>query len=135
VNEYVSIFLLIFECYISIDLDDDQFRFMHDAIIVFFIKSLKNTSEEMIYIFNNILIKKIFEAMINLENREKLIFLCEIIYKIMDPIDKQQVEFFKMFKDYLASDREILYGCFSILHDLIPIYSEALMDICLFYIL
>lgn len=135
VNEYVSIFLLIFECYISIDLDDDKFRVMHEAIIVFFIKSLKNRSEEMIYIFKNILIKKIFEAMVNLENREKLIYLCEIIYKIMDPTDAQQVEFFKMFKDYLSSNEEILFECFSILHDLIPNYSEALMDICLFYIL
>lgn len=135
VNEYVSIFLLIFECYISIDLDDDKFKVLHDALIIFFIKSLKNRSEEMIYIFKNILIKKIFEAMINTENREKLIYLCEIIYNIMDPTDAQQVEFFKMFKDYLNSNEEILYECFSILHDLIPNYSEALMDICLFYIL
>ena len=135
VNEYVSIFLLIFECYISIDLDDDKFRVMHEAIIVFFIKSLKNRSEEMIYIFKNILIKKIFEAMASLENRERLIYLCEIIYKIMDPTDTQQVEFFRIFKDYLGANEEILYECFSILHDLIPNYSEALMDICLFYIL
>jgi len=135
VNEYVSIFLLIFESYISLDLDDDKFQVMHDAIIIFFIKSLKNRSEEMIYVFKNILIKKIFEAMINQENREKLIYLCEIIYKIMDPTETQQVEFFKMFKDYLSTNEEILYECFSILHDLIPTYSEAIMDICLFYIL
>lgn len=135
VNEYVSIFLLIFESYISLDLDDDKFQVMHDAIIIFFIKSLKNRSEEMIYVFKNILIKKIFESMINQENREKLIYLCEIIYKIMDPTESQQVEFFKMFKDYLSTNEEILYECFSILHDLIPTYSEAIMDICLFYIL
>ena len=135
VNEYVSIFLLIFDCYISIDLDDFKFKVLHEALIVFFIKSLKNRSEEMIYIFKNILIKKIFEAMNSLENHEKLIYLCEIIYKIMDPTDAQQVEFFKMFKDYLSTNEEVLYECFSILHDFIPNYSEVLMDICLFYIL
>ncbi len=135
VNEYVSIFLLIFESYIAIELDDDKFRVMHDAIIIFFIKSLKNRSEEMNYIFKNILIKKIFEAMVTPGNRDKLIYLCEIIYRIMDPTDAQQVEFFKIFKDYLKENEEILYECFSILHDLIPNYSEALMDICLFYIL
>ena len=37
VNEYVSIFLLIFESYIAIDLDDDKFKVLHDAIIIFFI--------------------------------------------------------------------------------------------------
>ncbi len=135
VNEYVSIFLLIFDSYISIDLDDDKFRVLQDAIIVFFIKSQKNRSEEMIYIFKNILIKKIFDAMTDLENRDKLIYLCEIIYKIMDPTESQQVEFFKMFKNHISSNEEILYECFSILHDLLPNYSESLMDICLFYIL
>jgi hypothetical protein len=40
-----------------------------------------------------------------------------------------------MFKDYLSTNEEVLYECFSILHDLIPNYSEVLMDICLFYIL
>ena len=135
VNEYISIFLLIFEAYVSIDLDDDKFKILHEAIIIFFLKSLKNRSEEMIYIFKNILIKKIFEAMINNENRDKLIYLCEIIYKIMDPTDAQQVEFLKTFKEYLSNNEEILYECFSILHDLIPFYSENLIDICLFYIL
>jgi hypothetical protein len=135
VNEYASIFLQIFECYINIDIDDDKFKILHDALIVFFIKSLKNRSEEMIYIFKNILIKKIFDSMLNLENRDKLVFLCEIIYKIMDPLESQQVEFLKIFKENLESNEEILYECFSILHDLIPNYSEQLIDICLFYIL
>lgn len=135
VNEYVSIFLLIFDAYISIDLDDEKFRLMHDAIILFFIKSLKNRSEEMIYIFKNILLKKIFEAMNNMENREKLVYLCEIIFKIMDPVEAQQVDFFKMFKEYLSLNEDVLYECFSILHDLITNYSESLMDIMLFYIL
>lgn len=135
VNEYASIFLQIFECYITIDIDDEKFKILHDALIVFFIKSLKNRSDEMIYIFKNILIKKIFDSMLNLENKDKLIFLCEFIYKIMDPLESQQVEFLKIFKENLESNEEVLYECFSILHDLIPNYSEQLIDICLFYIL
>jgi hypothetical protein len=135
VNEYASIFLQIFECYINIDIEDDKFKVLHDALILFFIKSLKNRSEEMIYIFKNILIKKIFDSMLNLENRDKLLFLCEIIYKIMDPLESQQVEFLKIFKDNLEKNEEVMYECFSIIHDLIPNYSEQLIDICLFYVL
>ena len=129
VNDYASIFLLIFESYISLDLEDEKFLIMHNYIKIFFFKSLKNRSDEIFYIFKNILIKKI------LENRDKLYHLCEMVYKILDPSLEQQLDFFKIFKENLLENEEILYESFSILHDLLPLYSENLIDICLYYIL
>ena len=92
----------------------------------------------MIYIFKNIFIAKIFEVMRKYEQKDKLEWLCDLIFKMLEPLENQQVEFFKLFKENIK-DVGILYECFSKLHDLIlnnnSSISEELIDIMLFYII
>jgi len=134
VNEYVSLFYGLMEAYLNREIDNKKFHMIHECLITFFIKSLKIRSDEIIYIFKYIFIPKILESIRNSENRRIIYPLCELIYKILDPVDKQLVEFFKLFKDNIE-DEDILYECFSHLHDMIQTYPENLMDVCLFYIL
>lgn len=135
VNEYVNLFLIIFEAYINKDLtEESKFKILHEAMASFFIKSLKNKSEEMFFIFRNVFISKIFEAMNNLEYKDRLLYFCQIIYKILDPNENQQVDLLKLVKENVKNEIT-LYAAFSHFHDLMPRYSENLIDACLFYIL
>lgn len=107
-------------------------------MIKFFSKSLRNKGEEMIYIFKNIFIAKIFEVMKKSEYKDKLEWLCDLIFKMLEPNDSQQVDFFKLFKENIK-DNSLLYECFSKLHDLLlnnnSTLSEELIDIMLFYVI
>jgi hypothetical protein len=107
-------------------------------MIKFFSKSLRNKGEEMIYIFKNIFISKIFEVMRKPEHKDKLEWLCDLIFKMLEPSDSQQVDFFKLFKENIK-DTNLLYECFSKLHDLLinnnSILTEELIDIMLFYVI
>lgn len=134
VNEFVYFFLTILDAYVSLDIEDKKFFIFHENIVNFFNGSLKNRTEEMFYIFKNVFIKKIFELMNSGEYREKIYYFCDILYKILEPIESQQVDFFKLFKENIKEE-ETLYESFSILHDLLSHYSENVMDVCLFYIL
>jgi hypothetical protein len=134
VNEYVTLFYALMEAYLNKEIDNKKFHMIHECLNTFFIKSLKIRSDEIIYIFKYIFIPKIFESIRNLENRKIIYPLCELIYKILDPVDKQLVEFFKLFKENVE-DEVILYECFSHLHDMLLTYPENLIDVCLFYVL
>jgi len=133
VNEYVSLFLLVFGSYLNIEILDPKFETLHDFFINFFIKSKKNTNEEMYFVFKNIIIKKIFEVLNSPEYNHKIEFFCDLIFRIFDPNEKTQIEFFKLFKEYII-DEEVLYECFKILHGLFNTFPESFIDICLFYI-
>ena len=65
----------------------------------FFVKSLKNKNEEMFYIFKNIFIEKIFETINDKEYNSKLIYLCNLLFQILQPTNDQQIDLFKMFKE------------------------------------
>jgi hypothetical protein len=135
VNEYVNLFLIIFEAYINKELtEESKFKILHEAMGNFFLKSLKNKSEEMFFIFRNVFISKIFEAMNNLEYKDRLLYFCQLIYKILDPNENQQVDLFKLVKQNVKNE-VTLYAAFSHFHDLMSVYSENLIDACLFYIL
>lgn len=134
VNEFVTFFILIFDAYVSLEIADPKFEVLHNSLILFFAKSLKNVTEEMMFIFKNVFIANIFTAISQTECREKLHYFCDLIFRILQPTDVQQVDFFKIFKDNIVSE-DILYEAFSVLHDLFFSYTEGLMDICLFYIL
>ena len=138
VNDFVDIFLLMFDTYINLDNFDDEskkFSLMHDAMLNFFVKSLKNKNEEMFYIFKNIFIEKIFETINDKEYNSKLSYLCNILFTILQPSNEQQIDLFKMFKEKTNENEEIMYECFAILHDEFKTYTDGLIDGCLFYIL
>ncbi|MCQ2819264.1 MAG: hypothetical protein MJ252_18530 [archaeon] len=140
VNDYVDLFLIIFKAYLEMEPTDDEekFKILHNGLLEFFINSLKNKNEEMLFLFNKVFIKKIFEAINDRSNINRLDYLCNLLYTLLDPNINQQVELFKMFKENINKENEeILYKCFAILHDQIPKlhYSENLIDACLFYIL
>ena len=88
----------------------------------------------MFFVFKNIIIKKIFETINSPEYSYKLEFLCDLIFKIFDPNEKTQIEFFKLFKDYIIEE-DVLYSCFRILHDLFSTFPDNFIDICLFYVI
>ena len=138
VNDFVDTFLLMFETYINLDNFDDEskkFSLMHEAMGNFFIKSLKNKNEEMFFIFKNIFIEKIFETINDKEYNSKLIYLCNLLFQILQPTNDQQIDLFKMFKEKTNENEEIMYECFAILHDEFKTYTDGLIDRCLFYIL
>ena len=137
VNDYVDIFLLMFETYINLDNFDDEsekFKLMHEAMNNFLMKSLKNKNEEMFVIFKNIFIEKIFETINDTEYSSKLTNLCNLLFQILQPTNEQQIDLFKMFKEKITNE-EILYECFAILHDELKQFTDSLIDGCLFYIL
>ena len=137
VNDYIDTFLILFNAYINLESFDDEnkkFTILHEGLIQFLNKSLKNKNEEMFFIFKQIFIEKIFETINDREYSAKLYYLCDLLFNILEPNDDQQVELFKMFKTKIPNE-EILYECFSILHDKIPNYTDSLLDGCLFYIL
>ena len=72
------------------------------------------------------------------EHKDKLEWLCDLIFKMLEPLETQQVDFFKLFKENIK-ESSILYECFSKLHDLILnnncVLTEELIDIMLFYII
>lgn len=92
----------------------------------------------MIYIFKNIFIYKIFEVMKKPEHQDKLEWLCDLIFKMLEPLETQQVDFFKLFKENIK-DTGLLYECFCKLNDLIlnnnNVLTEELIDIMLFYVI
>jgi len=87
----------------------------------------------MYYVFKNIIVKKIFEAINSPEYSKKIEFFCDLIYKLFEPTEKTMIEFFKLFKEGIV-DQEVLYLCFSKLHDLFPTFPDSFIDICLFYV-
>jgi hypothetical protein len=138
-NDFIDIFLILFNAYINLENYDDEdnkkFKLMHDGLINFFYKSLKNKNEEMFLIFKNIFIEKIFEIINDKEYSSKINNLCDLLFHILQPNNEQQVELFKMFKEKTKEDEEIMYECFSILHEKITNYNDSLIDGCLFYVL
>lgn len=146
INEFISIFLLVFENYISsvdhleeVEVGGDknmltQFQVIHDSLLLFFQKCQKNRTEEMTYLFRFYFVEKLFETMNNKNTGEKLHYICELLYNILDPSDNQQVMFVKMIKENLVSN-DSFYECLRVFHDLINNYSEQFMDGCLFYLL
>lgn len=144
INEFLNIFIMIFESYLDSNLSDEEcqvgrdkiitskFRLYHENLLSFFSKCQKNRTEEMNYIFRFLFLEKIFEAINNPQHDEKILYFCEIIYRILDPNESQQVEFIKFIKENLRS-LELVYDCLAIFHDLIPNYSESFIDGSLFY--
>lgn len=101
VNEYISIFIQIFELYLIVDNEDSKFNEIHETIIQLFAKSTKNRTDEMVFLFRKVFIEKIFVHINDVDNKEKLFYLCEILVRMLDPNENQQVEFFKLFKVFL----------------------------------
>jgi hypothetical protein len=135
VNEYINLFLSIYSAYINREIvDEKKFKIIHEALGSFFIKSLKNKSEEMFFIFKNVFLSKIFDTMSNPEYKDRLVYFCQLLYRVLDPNDNQQIDLFKLAKENIKID-VILYATFSNFHDSIQNYSENLIDGCLFFIL
>lgn len=146
INEFISIFLLVFENYISSSNDDEevevggekfkltQFKIIQNSLLLFFQKCQKNRTEEMTFLFRFYFVEKLFELMNNKNTGDKLHYICELIYNILDPSENQQVMFIKMIKENLVSN-DSFYECLRIFHILIDNYSEQFMDGCLFYVL
>ena len=136
-NDYIDTFLTVYAAYIRLDHieDDKKFLMMHEGMLNFFSKSLKNKNEEMFFIFREIFVEKLFETINDKEYIQKLPYLCELLFHILDPTDEQQVDLFKMFKKKIPNE-ETLYECFAILHNkLNNHFTDSLIDGCLFYIL
>ena len=136
-NDYIDTFLIIYNAYVNLESYDDEskkFTMLHEGLIQFMNKSLKNKNEEMFFIFKNIFIEKIFETINDKEYSGKLFYLCDLLFNILEPNEEQQVELFKMFKTKVTNE-EILYECFSILHDKLVNFTDSLIDGCLFFIL
>ena len=139
VNDYIDVFLIMFNAYINLEdnyADDNRKEnILHEGLCNFFLKSLKNKNEEMFFIFKNIFLKKIFETINDKEHSYKVKDLCDLLYRILDPSNDQQIELFKMFRDKTKNNEEIMYECFAKLHDKIQNLNDSLIDCCLFYIL
>ena len=139
VNDYIDVFLILFNAYINLgnnDADDNKkATILHEGLCNFFLKSLKNKNEEMFFIFKNIFLKKIFETLNDKEYSYKIKDLCDLLFRILDPSSDQQIELFKMFRDKTKNNEEIMYECFAKLHDKIQNLSDSLIDCCLFYVL
>jgi hypothetical protein len=133
-NDFIFYFLMIFDNYIILDPDDQKFNSIHSSLVYFFNKALKNRSDEMVFLFKNIFFKKFFETLNNIEYKDKVDYITELIYKIIEPNENQLKDFFKMFKDNITSEM-VLIKVFAHLHDLIPILPEHIVDTCLFYVL
>jgi hypothetical protein len=129
----------MFNAYINLEdnyADDNRKEnILHEGLCNFFLKSLKNKNEEMFFIFKNIFLKKIFETINDKEHSYKVKDLCDLLYRILDPSNDQQIELFKMFRDKTKNNEEIMYECFAKLHDKIQNLNDSLIDCCLFYIL
>ncbi len=106
---------------------------LNDFFKQFFLKSKKNNNEEMYFVFKNIIIKKIFEVINSPEYAHKNEYFCRLIFDIFDPNEKTQVEFFRLFKEYVIEE-DVLYTCFKHLHDFFQTFPEGFIDICLFYV-
>ena len=139
VNDYIDVFLIMFNAYINLENnyadDNKKATILHEGLCNFFIKSLKNKNEEMFFIFKNIFLKKIFETINDKEYSFKLKDLCDLLYRILDPSNDQQIELFKMFRDKTKNNEEIMYECFAKLHEKIQNLSDSCIDCCLFYVL
>jgi hypothetical protein len=133
-NDFIYYFLTIFDNYICLDIDDLKFDLIHKNLVNYFKKSFKNVSDDLVFIYKNIFFKKFFETMNNSQYKDKIDFICEIIYKIIDPAETQLKDFFKLFKDNITND-ETLYRVFAMLHDLIPNLPDYIIDTVLFYVL
>ena len=138
-NDFIDIFLVLFNAYINLENYDEEdnkkFKLMHEGLINFFYKSLKNKNEEMFLIFKNIFIEKIFETINDKEYSNKINNLCDLLFHILQPNNEQQVELFKMFKEKTKENEEIMYECFAILHEKLNNFNDSLIDGCLFYVL
>eukprot|EP00340_Litonotus_pictus_P003747 CAMPEP_0170519776 /NCGR_PEP_ID=MMETSP0209-20121228/5063_1 /TAXON_ID=665100 ORGANISM="Litonotus pictus, Strain P1" /NCGR_SAMPLE_ID=MMETSP0209 /ASSEMBLY_ACC=CAM_ASM_000301 /LENGTH=737 /DNA_ID=CAMNT_0010805739 /DNA_START=423 /DNA_END=2633 /DNA_ORIENTATION=- len=146
INEFVNIFDLIFEAYLSASTLEEEceiggeknslskFKILHDSLIIFFQKCQKNKTEEMSYLFRFTFIEKIFEVMNTQEQEEKLFYFCELIFNLLDPLETQQVMFVRFIKDNIIRE-ELFYDCLGVFHDLLLNYSESFIDGCLFYVL
>jgi len=139
VNDYIDVFLIMFNAYISLEFNyEDDYKksiILHEGLCNFFLKSLKNKNEEMFFIFKNIFLKKIFETINDKEHSFKVKDLCDLLYRILDPSNDQQIELFKMFRDKTKNNEEIMYECFAKLHEKIQNLNDSLIDCCLFYVL
>ena len=139
VNDYIDVFLIIFNTYINLEInfadDNKKGHILHEGLIQFFLKSLKNKNEEMYFIFKNVFIKKIFETINDKEHSFKVKDLCDLIFRILEPSNEQQIVLFKMFKDKTKNNEEVMYECFAQLHEKIPVLNDSLVDSCLFYVL
>ena len=139
VNDYIDVFLIMFNAYINLEItfadDNKKANILHEGLCNFFLKSLKNKNEEMFFIFKNIFLKKIFETINDKEHAYKVKDLCDLLYRILDPSNDQQIELFKMFREKTKNDEEIRYECFAKLHEKINNLNESLIDACLFYVL
>ena len=139
VNDYIDVFLIMFNAYINLELnyadDSKKGSILHEGLCNFFLKSLKNKNEEMFFIFKNIFLKKIFETINDKEYSYKVKDLCDLLYRILDPSNDQQIELFKMFRDKTKNNEEIMYECFAKLHEKIQNLNDSLIDCCLFYVL
>ena len=139
VNDYIDVFLIMFNAYINLEInfadDNKKANILHEGLCNFFLKSLKNKNEEMFFIFKNIFLKKIFETINDKEHAYKVKDLCDLLYRILDPSNDQQIELFKMFREKTKNNEEIMYECFAKLHEKINNLNESLIDACLFYVL
>ena len=139
VNDYIDVFLIMFNAYINLENnyadDNKKAIILHEGLCNFFLKSLKNKNEEMFFIFKNIFLKKIFETINDKEHSYKVNDLCDLLYRILDPSNDQQIELFKMFKERTKNNEEIMYECFAKLHEKIQNLNDSLIDSCLFYVL
>lgn len=146
INEFINIFCLIFDSYLTASMIKEEceiggeknklskFEIIHDSLIIFFTRCQKNKNEEMTYFFRFCFLERIFEVMNCNEYEDKLIYFCELIYKLLDPLDSQQVMFIRFIKENLISE-ETFYDVLGIVHDLFTTYSENFIDGCLFYVL
>jgi len=120
VNDYIDVFLIMFNAYINLEdnyADDNRKEnILHEGLC-------------------NIFLKKIFETINDKEHSYKVKDLCDLLYRILDPSNDQQIELFKMFRDKTKNNEEIMYECFAKLHDKIQNLNDSLIDCCLFYIL
>jgi hypothetical protein len=133
-NDFIYFFLIAFDSYLIFDTEDPKFIMIHRNLVTFFKKSFKNVSEDLVFIYKNIFFNKFFEALKNNEYKDKVDYICELIYRIIDPTENQLKDFFKLFKDNITNE-EVLYKAFAELHDLIPVLPEHIIDTCLFYVL
>jgi hypothetical protein len=133
-NDFTFYFCLIFDSYLLFDVEEQKFLTIHDGLIKFLCKTLKNKKDEMTFVFKNIFLKKVFEALNKDEHVDKIVPLTELVFRIFEPTESQLADLFKLFVENVKS-RENLYAIFSHIHDLLPIYPENIIESCLFYIL
>lgn len=133
-NDFTFYFSLIFDSYLSFDSEDSRFTITHDGFLKFLTKILKNKKDEITFMFKNIFLKKVFEALNKDEYFDKVVPLTELVFRIFEPTDNQLGELFKLFVENIKI-REHLYAVFSHLHDLLLFYPESIIESCLFYIL